>query len=156
MKKNLLLLDHALKNKIFKIDSAERYPFPEKNITYGNTEKIIGRWLSSRNIDRSTIEIATKITGRNNGKISKIYSKRITKKAIKVATERSLERLKTDYIDIIYLHWPDRYTNNFGRSYYNPDRDDIYIPLEDQYDALKNIKKVKLNLLACQMNQVGV
>ena len=112
-----------------------------KNITYGNTEKIIGRWLSSRNIDRSTIEIATKITGRNNGKISKIYSKRITKKAIKVATERSLKRLKTDYIDIIYLHWPDRYTNNFGRSYYNPDRDDIYIPLEDQYDALKELHK---------------
>ena len=38
-KESFLLLDHALKNKIFKIDSAERYPFPEKNITYGNTEK---------------------------------------------------------------------------------------------------------------------
>ncbi len=140
-KESLLLLDHAFKNKIFKIDSAERYPFPEKNSTYGNTEKIIGKWLSSRNIARSSIEIATKITGRNTGKISKIYSKRITKKAIKVAAERSLERLKTDYIDIIYLHWPDRYTNNFGRSYYNPDRDDLYIPLEDQYDALKELYK---------------
>lgn len=138
-KESLLLLDHAFKNKIFKIDSAERYPFPEKNSTYGNTEKIIGKWLSSRNIKRSNIEIATKITGRNSGEISKIYSKRITKKAIKVATERSLKRLKTDYIDIIYLHWPDRYTNNFGRSYYNPDRDDLYIPLEKQYEALKEL-----------------
>ena len=102
-KESLLLLDHAFKNKIFKIDSAERYPFPEKNSTYGNTEKIIGKWLSSRNIKRSNIEIATKITGRNSGEISKIYSKRITKKAIKVATERSLKRLKTDYIDIYQI-----------------------------------------------------
>lgn len=138
-KESLLLLDYAFKNKILKIDCAERYPFPEKNSTYGNTEKIIGKWLVSRKIKRANIEIATKITGRNTGNISKVYSKRLTKKAIKIATERSLDRLKTDYIDIIYLHWPDRYTNNFGRSYYNPDRDDLYIPLENQYEALKEL-----------------
>ncbi len=138
-KESLLLLDYAFKNKILKIDSAERYPFPEKNSTYGITEKIIGKWLVSRKIQRTNIEIATKITGRNTGNISKVYSKRLTKKAIKIATERSLARLKTDYIDIIYLHWPDRYTNNFGRHFYNPDRDDLYIPLENQYEALKEL-----------------
>ena len=99
-KDSISLLDRVYDFGIKKFDCAERYPFPEKNSTFGNTEIIIGKWLSSRNIKRSSVEIATKITGRNTGKISKIYSKRITKKAIKVAAERSLARLKTDYIDI--------------------------------------------------------
>ena len=140
-KESLLLLDHAFKNKIFKIDSAERYPFPETNDKYGLTENIIGNWLSQRKINRSKIELSTKITGRNFGEIKKIQSKRLNYKSIIISVNNCLKRLKTNYIDILYLHWPDRFTNNFGRTYYNPDRDPLYIPLEEQLNALYLLEK---------------
>ena len=135
------LLDFVHSKKIIKIDTAERYPFPESNKTYGLTEKIIGNWLIERRINRSNIEIATKVTGRNFGDIKQIYSKRLSQKAILISTERCLKRLKTDYIDILYLHWPDRFTNNFGRKYYNSDKDPFFIPLEEQLEALHKLKK---------------
>ena len=135
------ILDFALDKKILKFDTAERYPFPESSNTYGSTEKIIGNWLIERKINRNKIEIATKITGRNFGEIKQIYSQRLTRKAILISVDRCLKRLKTNYIDILYLHWPDRFTNNFGRTYYSPENDILYIPLEEQLEALYILKK---------------
>jgi aryl-alcohol dehydrogenase-like predicted oxidoreductase len=135
------MLDIAYDANIRKIDSAERYPFPETNDKYGLTENIIGNWLSQRKINRSKIELSTKITGRNFGEIKKIQSKRLNYKSIIISVNNCLKRLKTNYIDILYLHWPDRFTNNFGRTYYNPDRDPLYIPLEEQLNALYLLEK---------------
>ena len=44
--------------------------------------------------------------------------------------------MKLDYLDIYYLHWPDRYTNTFGRIFYDPDPDPTFIKLEEQCEAL--------------------
>ena len=38
------------------------------------------------------------------------------------------------------LSWPDRYTNIFGRVFYEPDIDPIFIKLEEQ-EALFELKK---------------
>ena len=37
-----------------------------------------------------------------------------------MACDASLRRLRTDYIDLYQLHWPDRYAPNFGQSVYDP------------------------------------
>ena len=41
-----------------------------------------------------------------------------------IALNDSLKRLKTDYIDLYQLHWPERKTNMFGRLGYEHDEND--------------------------------
>ncbi|HEX4025185.1 MAG TPA: aldo/keto reductase [Steroidobacteraceae bacterium] len=66
---------------------------------YGDSEIVLGKALAGR---RKDVVIATKFgIGRNGqaGGASRDY--------VLQAVERSLERLGTDYIDILYLHRPD-------------------------------------------------
>ena len=37
--------DYCFENGISKFDLAERYPFPEKQDTVGESERIFGKWL---------------------------------------------------------------------------------------------------------------
>ena len=129
------MLNMLLHLGTIRIDTAERYPFPEKIKSIGNTELIIGEWIKSENVPRHAVNISTKVSGRSdNGWFEE--GGRLTKRRIHNAVNASLKRLGVDYIDNYYLHWPDRYTNIFGRKYYHPDRDNLYIPIEEQRQAL--------------------
>ena len=37
-----------------------------------------------------------------------------------MACDASLRRLRTDYIDLYQLHWPDRYVVGLGNNVYEP------------------------------------
>ena len=131
-------IDMAIDLGINFVDTAEMYPFPAKSETSGNTEKIIGKWLKRRKC-REKIILATKVTGRSNMNWINEKGTRLTKSRVRSAVEGSLKRLNTEYIDLYQLHWPDRYTNIFGRLGYNPDPDDDFIPLEDQLEVLDEL-----------------
>jgi len=102
-------LDYAVERGINLFDAAELYPIPPKPETQGRTEAIIGSWLQSRGM-RDRVVIATKAIGRT--KMSWLREDgspgRQSRAQLLEAVDGSLKRLKTDYIDVYQLHWPDR------------------------------------------------
>lgn len=103
------IMDYAFEQGINFFDAAHNY-------NLGTTEEIVGRWIGSR---RSEIILTSKIFfpsggGRNDEGISR--------RNILRACETSLKRLKTDYIDLLYLHhW------------------DEHVPIEDSLAALHTL-----------------
>lgn len=134
-------LDLALDRGINFIDTAEMYPIPPQERTYGGTERVIGNWLARRR-NRDRIILATKITppGKNRPWI-RGNTNRLDRKNIGLAIDNSLQRLQTDYIDLYQIHWPERNANNFGQLNYahTPERDGT--PIEETMDALEAMVK---------------
>src|SRR5680860_731327 len=104
-------MDYATASGINIFDAAEIYPIPPKPETQGRTEEVIGTWLAARG-NRDKVLVATKVAGRSkaidwlreaDGTLS-----RQSPAQIEEAVGKSLTRLKTDYIDLYQLHWPDR------------------------------------------------
>ena len=129
-------MDYALEQGVNFWDTAEIYSIPPKKETFGDTEVIIGNWLEKTK-KREEIILASKVCGpmreyvRGGG--NQFGEKNITE-----ALEGSLKRLKTDYIDLYQLHWPERKTNFFGKLGYEHDESDEWTKFED---ILGNLKK---------------
>jgi aryl-alcohol dehydrogenase-like predicted oxidoreductase len=83
------------------VDTADTYSLWADGNSGGESESIIGRWLSSRR-SRDKIIIATKVGGTGGGGL--------TAQNIRQRAEASLRRLRTDYIDIYYAQRDDRAT----------------------------------------------
>lgn len=117
------ILDKAYANGVNFFDTAEVYPVPPTVETYGITEEIFGEWLADK--PRDSIIIATKVAGAANGwfvppvrhGLTAIDAFHIT-----TAVEGSLKRLKTDYIDLYQVHWPD-----------------TVVPIEESLEALDRL-----------------
>ena len=106
-------MNFALGNGVNFWDTAELYAVPPRKETYGDTEEIIGNWFEKTK-KRNEVILATKVAGPardylRNGENS------FTGPNLESALNNSLKRLKTDYIDLYQLHWPERNVNNFGR-----------------------------------------
>lgn len=74
----------------------------------GRSEELLGEVIESH---RGDVVIATKVSRRN-----------LAPEVLKDACERSLKRLRTDYIDLYQLHWP------------NPD-----IPIRETFGAMREL-----------------
>lgn len=135
-------LDYAVAQGVNLIDTAELYPVPARAETYGRTEEIIGRWLRARR-SRERVVLATKVCGRADWvpwiRGSKL---RLDRGNIQRALDGSLKRLKTDYIDLYQLHWPDRDTNYFGKLGYTPGDDGEAVPIEETLCVLRDFVRV--------------
>ena len=92
------------------IDTANMYggnqsieSFEHNKAHVGVTEDIIGRWSKARKI-REKLIISTKVRARMwEGP----DGEGLNRKHIEKAVNDSLKRLRTDYVDILYAHWPD-------------------------------------------------
>lgn len=84
------------------IDTAEGYSAWVPGHVGGESERVIGAWLETRGV-RADMRIATK-TGMG-GPPGALRPERVAK-----ALQGSLERLRTDYVDLYYIHRDDRVT----------------------------------------------
>lgn len=105
-------MDYALDQGINFFDTAELYPVPAEEKTYADTERIIGNWFQKSG-DRDKVVLASKIAGTGDY-TAHIRTNGFSPDALKDAVNDSLKRLKTDYIDLYQLHWPERNTNTLG------------------------------------------
>jgi aryl-alcohol dehydrogenase-like predicted oxidoreductase len=115
-------MDYALERGVNFFDTAEMYAIPPGADTFGTTETIIGNWFSSRKT-RDKVILATKMSGPGMSWIRD--GDIINKKNIQLALEGSLNRLQTDYIDVYQLHWPNRGSYHFGKTWNYAPRFDI-------------------------------
>jgi aryl-alcohol dehydrogenase-like predicted oxidoreductase len=115
-KDSIAAIHASIDHGVTSLDTAPFYGF-------GLSEEIIGDALTGK--DRSKVQILTKFglvwDGSNKGKGEYFFDAQENGKAIPVykyaakenvikEVEESLRRLKTDYIDLLQLHWPDATT----------------------------------------------
>lgn len=126
-------LDYAVDQGINFIDTAEMYPVPPRAETQGRTEAHVGSWLAKRG-RRDDLIIATKVAG--PGQMDWIRGgPRLDSAQIGAAIDTSLERLRTDYIDLYQVHWPERSTNYFGKLGYSASKH-VGVPIDETLTAL--------------------
>ena len=108
-------IDLALDRSITFIDTAEMYPVtPTRVETFGRTEEIIGSWLATPG-RREKIILASKVSGPSYFLPIRGGANRLDRANIETALHDSLRRLRTDYLDLYQLHWPDRTAPKFGQ-----------------------------------------
>ncbi|KAM3356062.1 protein tas isoform X4 [Capsicum galapagoense] len=132
------LLDKAFNSGVNFFDSAEMYPVPQRAETHGRSEEYFGRWIRERKVPRDNVVLATKVSG-PSGQMSWIRNgpESLDAQNITEAIDNSLLRIKTDYIDLYQIHWPDRYVPMFGETDYDPLRHYTPVSFEEQLDALE-------------------
>ena len=124
-------MDYAVSQGINFFDTAEIYSVPPTSDSYGKTEVMIGNWFEKRK-NRDKIILASKVAGPGCDWI-RDGGNNFDEKKIGEAIDGSLKRLKTDYIDLYQLHWPERSTNFFGR------RDYLFNNKEGNWNSFESI-----------------
>ena len=124
-------MDYSVSQGVNFFDTAEIYSVPPNSDSYGKTEVMIGNWFEKRK-NRDKIILASKVAGPGCDWI-RGGGNNFDEKKIGEAIDGSLKRLKTDYIDLYQLNWPERSTNFFGR------RDYSYNNKEGEWNSFENI-----------------
>lgn len=142
-------MDYALDKGVNFFDVAELYPVPATAETYAETERIIGNWFSKSG-HRDKVVLGTKIAGTGDY-TAHIRTNGFSKEALNDAVNNSLKRLKTDYIDLYQLHWPERNTNTFGVRDYKHNPNDKW---EDNFnEVLHSLDEI---IKSGKIRQVGI
>jgi aryl-alcohol dehydrogenase-like predicted oxidoreductase len=142
-------MDYAVSRGINFFDTAEIYSVPPTSDSYGKTEVMIGNWFEKRK-NRDKIILASKIAGPGCDWI-RGGGNNFDEKKIGEAIDGSLKRLKTDYIDLYQLHWPERSTNFFGR------RDYLFNNKEGNWNSFESIlEALKKYIKSGKIRHIGM
>lgn len=118
--RSLKIIRKALDSGVNFLDTADMY-------VEGKSEEIVGKALKGH---RDSVVLATKVANRTGPAPNDVG---LSRKHIMKAIEDSLQRLKTDYIDIYYVHLPDYET-----------------PIEESLHALDDlVHQGKVRYIAC-------
>ena len=132
-------MDYSIDNGVNFFDTAELYSVPPTSESYGKTEVMIGNWFE-KSKNRDKIILASKVAGPGCDWI-RGGENNFNEKNIGEAIDKSLKRLKTDYIDLYQLHWPERKANFFGKLGYEHVEDNEWTRFEDILETLKKFIK---------------
>ena len=137
-------MNYALERGVNFFDTAELYAVMPRKETYGKTEEIIGNWFQEKK-NRDKIILASKIASKSDGlEWIREGSENLgfDKKNMNAAIDASLKRLKTDYIDLYQLHWPERKVPKFGQLDYKYDpKDNNWTTIEEVLSNLNELIK---------------
>jgi aryl-alcohol dehydrogenase-like predicted oxidoreductase len=131
------------------LDTAEMYAVPTRPETQGRSEEYVGNWIRQR--PRDSVIVFGKVTStspktwippKRTPPQPKAVT-RLTPESIRAAVQGSLQRLQTDYIDLIELHWPERYIGTlFGAYRYEREKEqDDVVSFEDQVGVLDELMR---------------
>lgn len=131
-------LDLAFEQGVNFLDTAEMYPVPPRAETQGRTESYIGTWLARTGL-RDRVVLATKVAGPADWLDYLRGGPRLSAEHVRRALEDSLRRLRTDYVDLYQVHWPERRTNYFGELGYTHRPQEDGVPIEQTLEALARL-----------------
>lgn len=97
------LMSIAYDNGVNFFDNAEVY-------SRGESEKMMGRVLKSKNWERSSYVVSSKAFFGWRGEANKPNQTGLSRKHLVEACDEALERLQLDYLDLFYCHRPDKNT----------------------------------------------
>jgi len=149
LEEGVALLDRAFDNYgVNFLDTAEMYPVPTKAETQGRTDEAVRLFLQNRK--REDVVLATKVAGRSPidwlPRRAPETTSAVTREQILDSVDASLARLGVDYIDLLQIHWPDRYTGGtFGAPDFLPsaaekrEAEGGSVPFEEQLAALQEL-----------------
>ncbi len=99
------------------LDTANNYSFWEPNGAGGESEAILGQWFAARK-NRDSVFLATKLGAYPTTSRDEFYAyggnpwadltEGLSRKAVLSAIDKSLARLGTDHVDLLYAHVDDR------------------------------------------------
>jgi aryl-alcohol dehydrogenase-like predicted oxidoreductase len=135
-------MDYAVEKGVNFFDTAELYPTtPVSPETQGRTEEYIGSWFEKTG-KRKDIVLATKVAG--TGRDYLRNGQGADAKNIRLALDASLMRLKTDYVDLYQIHWPNRGHFHFRQSWtYDPFEQNREKALANMLDILEAIGELQ-------------
>ena len=151
-------LDYAVSEGVNFIDVAEMYPVPPRPETQGLTEACLGNWLEKRG-RRDDLIIASKVTGRSdaNDGVGHIRNgARLNAEHIDQAIDDSLRRLKTDYIDLYQVHWPERRTNFFGKLGYQQSEPHKPTAEQDGVAIQETLEALAVHVKSGKIRHIGI